>query len=159
MMKPVASSYPGTWFILNIASRIDPTLARWTKGRFTFVSLIGKKLAILTSVGAKTGKIRNTPLIYIPDGENIILIASRGGQPRNPGWYYNLLTNPKAKITVGEETRTYLAREVHGAERDALWKKAVALYSGYETYQKRAGERKIPVLVLTPFHEPHDSPP
>ena len=71
-------------------------------------------------------------------------------EPTNPGWYYNLRANPKAKLTIEGETKAYLAREAEGTEREAAWAKAVQMYAGFNVYQKRAGERKIPVILLIP---------
>ncbi len=146
-----AATPPGTWIVLNIAARLDPIMARRTKGRFTFATLAGKKMALLSTIGAKSGEVRETPLLFAQDGRNIILIASYGGQPKNPAWYYNLRANPEVKLTIDNMSKSYLAREAYDPERQILWEKAVKVYPGYNIYQKRAGERKIPVIILSPL--------
>jgi deazaflavin-dependent oxidoreductase (nitroreductase family) len=140
----------GTWYILNVSRRVDPALARLSGGRFSIASLIGAPLAVLTTVGAKSGLERTTPLLYVVDGDNVILIASYGGRARHPGWYYNLRANPEARLFIRGRERTYVAREAQGDEREALWAKAVDFYAGFAKYQERAGERQIPVMVLVP---------
>jgi len=105
---------------------------------------------LLTTVGAKSGQPRPIPLLYVTDGENIVLIASNGGSPRHPAWYYNLRAHPEVQLLVNGRTATYTAHEATGAERARLWRKAVDLYAGYETYQQRTRGRQIPVMVLTP---------
>lgn len=107
-------------------------------------------MGLLTTIGAKSRQPRTTPLLYTADGESIILIASNGGQPRHPSWYYNLRANPEITFLRGGREQTYIAREVAGDERAALWRKAAALYPGYNVYQQRAGQRQIPVILLTP---------
>jgi F420H(2)-dependent quinone reductase len=85
------------------------------------------------------------------DGENVVLFASRGGDTRHPGWYHNLKANPEVRFTILGSERRYRARVAEGEERERLWRKAVTTrYSGYDTYQERAGGRRIPVVVLEP---------
>jgi deazaflavin-dependent oxidoreductase (nitroreductase family) len=149
-VEKFAMSKAGTWCILNINRRVDPVLARWTGGRVAITNLIGAPLAILTTIGAKSGLERTTPLLYVPHGDDIILIASYGGNPRNPAWYYNLRAHPEARLLIHGLERTYIAREVKGREREALWAEAVGFYAGFAKYQQRAGDRTIPVLLLCP---------
>jgi deazaflavin-dependent oxidoreductase (nitroreductase family) len=104
---------------------------------------------LLHNVGAKSGKEYVTPLVYLPDGENYVIFASKGGAPENPGWFHNLKARPDVSIEVGEEKLDVLATEVTGEERDRL-------YSTQESQQPQFGEyaektdRKIPVVVLSP---------
>ena len=98
--------------------------------------------------GAKSGKSRTVALVYIKDGDNIALIASKGGNLRHPAWYMNLKADPEAQIFINGKVHNYIASQAEGDERDRLWQKALELYSGYEKYQKRAGDREIPVVVL-----------
>lgn len=142
------SSPPVAWLYLNIFPHIDRPLLRLTGGRVSLT--VGAPVLLLTTRGAKSGQLRTTPLVYVRDGDNIALIASNGGQPRNPAWYYNLRANPDAELTVGERSGRYLAHEAQGVERERLWRKAVALNPGYAVYQRRAGGRVIPVMVLVP---------
>ena len=104
-------------------------------------------MLLLDHVGAKSGKHRTSPLVYIRDGDDIVIVASKGGTPRNPSWFHNLRANPDTTIQVGGERRKVRARVATAAERDRLWPRAVDAYSGYEGYQRRT-QRKIPLVVL-----------
>jgi F420H(2)-dependent quinone reductase len=139
----------GTWIILHVFTPIDRVLLRLSRGRLSIVAVLVPSL-VLISTGAKSGLLRETPLVYLPDGDRIVLIASNGGQPRHPAWYHNLRANPEARVLVGGREGRYWAREAAGVERDELWLRAVALYPGYHTYQGRSGGRSIPVMVLEP---------
>ena len=109
----------------------------------------GKPVIILTYAGAKSGKIRKTPLMRVEHGGQYAVVASLGGAPKNPVWYNNLLANPHVELQDGAVKRDYLAREVSGAERDVWWDRAVAAWPDYSEYQKKT-DRVIPVFVLTP---------
>jgi deazaflavin-dependent oxidoreductase (nitroreductase family) len=142
----LVASRPGAWFYIHVAPKIDRPLMRVSGGRLGFA---GRRAGILRTVGAKSGLERTTPLLFMRDGENVVLIASRGGDTRNPAWYHNLKANPEVAFTILGEERRYRAREAEGAERERLWEKAVTKrYRGYATYQERAGSRRIPVIVL-----------
>jgi deazaflavin-dependent oxidoreductase (nitroreductase family) len=93
---------------------------------------------------------RTTPLVYTRDGENVLLVASRGGDVHHPAWYYNLLANPDVTFTVEGKERPYHARLATAMERPWLWKAVNRTYAGYATYQRRAGDREIPLFVLEP---------
>ena len=144
----VVASPPVTWLYLNVFPYIDRLLLRLTRGRISVTP--GQPMGLLTSIGAKSGQRRATPLLYTVDGDTIILVASNGGQPRHPAWYYNLLANSEVTFLHRGREQTYIAREVTGDERAALWRKAAARYPGYNVYQHRAGQRQIPVFLLTP---------
>ena len=116
--------------------------------------LIGGRLGhlpilLLTTTGRKTGRNRTTPLVYLPDGENMVIIASNGGSDRHPAWSLNLRAQPNAKVQVGPDTKAVVAREAQGEERERLWRDVVDLYHGYDEY-RRMTAREIPVVVLTP---------
>jgi F420H(2)-dependent quinone reductase len=104
---------------------------------------------MLATVGAKSGEPRSIPLLFIRDGDRVVLIASMGGAPRHPAWLHNIRANPRVRF-LGPRGTTgdYLAREAEGAERDRLWDEAVDYYAGYATYKVRAGTREIPIVVL-----------
>jgi deazaflavin-dependent oxidoreductase (nitroreductase family) len=144
----IVASRPVTWLYLNVFPAIDRLLLRLTRGRISVTP--GQPMGLLTTIGAKSGQRRATPLLYTVDGDTIILVASYGGQPRHPAWYYNVRANPEVAFLHGGRERTYLAREVAGDERATLWRKAAARYPGYNVYQRRAGQREIPVFLLTP---------
>ncbi len=110
---------------------------------------VGARMLLLDHVGAKSGKKRTAPLLYVEanDGADVAIIASKGGYPKNPAWYYNLKANPETTIQVGREKRTVRAREATGEERDLLFAEAQRRYSGYRDYAART-DRTIPVVVL-----------
>ncbi len=106
-------------------------------------------MLLLHHTGAKSNAARTDPLVYISDGDDLVLVASKGGHPRNPAWFHNLRAHPDAAVQVGRERRAVRARVAKPNERDRLWKKAVAAYGGYRTYQDRT-DREIPLVVLEP---------
>ena len=108
-----------------------------------------KQMLLLDHVGAKSGEKRTSPLLYIDDGPNLVLIASKGGNPKNPAWYYNLKANPDTTVQVGPDVRKVRARDAAPDERPRLWQKALDIYPTYESYQRRT-DRQIPVIVLEP---------
>jgi F420H(2)-dependent quinone reductase len=104
---------------------------------------------LVDHVGAKSGIRRTTPLAYVEDGDDIVLVASKGGHPRNPAWFHNLRANPDTTVQIGSERRAVHARVADPDERARLWPKAVAAYAGYRGYQERT-ERQIPLVILEP---------
>jgi deazaflavin-dependent oxidoreductase (nitroreductase family) len=141
-------SAAGRWYGIHIASRIDPPLLRLTGGRFATTSVLPTLL--LSVRGRRSGELRTVPLVYFTDGEDVILVASSFGRASNPAWYLNLVANPDVELTAGGVTAPYRAREATGAERDRLFALARANYEGYGSYQVLAGDRKIPVMALSP---------
>lgn len=142
---------------LDIADRIWPVLRR-AMGAHTAVyrvtnGAIGHRfpgappMLLLDHLGAKSGTKRTSPLVYVRDGDDLVLVASKGGNPKNPAWFHNLRANPDTTVQVGSERIPVRARVASDAERKRLWPKAVATYSGYRGYQERT-ERKIPLVVL-----------
>ena len=105
---------------------------------------------LLDHVGAKSGTKRTSPLLYGRDGDNYVIVASKGGNPKNPAWFHNLRANPETTIQVGSKRIPVRARAAEGEERDRLFEMMTRGYSGYADYQKRT-ERKIPVVVLDPL--------
>ena len=112
--------------------------------------LRGRPVIVLTSVGAKTGKLRKTALMRVEHDGEYAVVASRGGSAKNPVWYYNLKANPHVELQDGATTRDYEAREVTGDEKATWWKRALAVWPAYEGYQQKTS-RKIPVFVLEPM--------
>ncbi len=104
---------------------------------------------LLDHVGARSGKERTTPLTYFRDGDDLVIVASKGGYPKNPAWYHNLRANPDTTVQVGTERRAVHARVADPQERERLWPKAIETYSGYRGYQERT-EREIPLVILEP---------
>jgi F420H(2)-dependent quinone reductase len=110
----------------------------------------GIRMLLLDHVGAKSGTKRTSPLLYVEDGDNVAIIASKGGFPKNPGWFYNLKANPDTTAQIGREHRAVHARIAEGEERERIWGKAVRVYRDYESYATRSKGRAIPVVVLEP---------
>jgi deazaflavin-dependent oxidoreductase (nitroreductase family) len=106
-------------------------------------------MLLLDHVGAKSGTKRTTPLVYVDDSPDVVLVASKGGHPRHPAWYHNLLANPDTTVQVGAARRAVHARVATAEERKRLWPKAVETYSGYRGYQERT-DREIPLIILEP---------
>src|SRR5512140_3467862 len=140
-----ASSKPFTWVILNVASRFDPLLLRVTRGRFSASNLLGFSALMLTTSGARTGLPRSAALVFSRDSSRLVIVASRGGMDRHPGWYHNLKANPQAEVLLDGCSNLYTSHEATGEERERLWAMACNNYSGYFVYQKRAGDRQIPI--------------
>lgn len=115
--------------------------------------LRGRPVIVLTSVGARTGKLRKTALMRVEHEGRYAVVASMGGAPRNPVWYHNLMANPHVELQDGPTKRDYLAREAEGAEKDAWWARAVETWPDYAKYQLKT-TRPIPVFVLEPITLP-----
>jgi len=142
-----AASRTGAWLFLHVINPIDRRLLPLSRGRLSLA--VGAPVGLLQTVGATTGQIRRTPLLYRRDPDEIILVASNGGSPRHPAWLHNVKANPDVRFLSAEDGwRQYHARILHGEARAERWKRALDLYGGYQTYQQRAHEREIPVVVL-----------
>ena len=137
----------------------EPSASSWAReqvdlyersGGTDGTELNGKPVIILTSVGAKTGKIRKTPLMRIEHDGEYGVVASQGGAPKHPVWYYNLTANPHVELQDGPVRKDYRAREATGGDRASWWERAVAAWPDYAEYQKKT-TRTIPVFVLTPI--------
>ena len=107
----------------------------------------GAPLLLLTTTGAKTGKQRTNPLAYLPDGERVVVFASKAGAPTNPDWYHNLVAQPDVTIEVDGETRPVRARVTQGAERDELFSRQKQAMPGFADYEAKT-DRVIPVVAL-----------
>lgn len=132
------------------AVKINTALYRLTGGKLGGTMNKGKApVLLLDHVGRKSGKTRTAPLIYIEDGDNLGIIASRGGSDAPPAWYLNIKANPQITVQVGKERRQVVARESTPEEYERIWSQAVAVWPDYDVYTTRT-ERKIPVVVLEP---------
>lgn len=144
---------------MSLVDRSWPVLRRLMAGHTLIYRLSGglighrfpgaPPMLLLEHVGAKSRVKRTTPLVYVDDPPDIVLVASKGGHPRHPGWYDNLRANPDTTVQVGTSRRAVHARVATPQERKRLWPKAVATYSGYRGYQERT-EREIPLVILEP---------
>ena len=121
-----------------------------TRGRIRLN--VAVPIVVLTSIGARSGKRRETPLAYFTDGDDVVLIASNYGRVRHPGWYHNLLAHPECELHIGPRGGRFVAREIEGADRDRLYALAVdRLNAGFALYEHRtSGHRTIPMMRLTP---------
>jgi deazaflavin-dependent oxidoreductase (nitroreductase family) len=148
LMARFAQSRLGGLLFITVFPAIDKRVMPLTRGRVR----IGMRqpILLLHGRGAKTGQPRVTPLLYTPRGEDFVLVASKAGAERHPAWYHNLTAHPDVDVEVDGGLIPMSAHEAEGAERDELWRLVNDNYSGYDVYQRRAGARRIPVMVLTP---------
>jgi F420H(2)-dependent quinone reductase len=134
---------------MKLMSLANTWIFKASGGRLGAKFMRGAPVGLLTTTGRKSGAERTTPLIYLADGERIVLVASQGGMPRNPLWYDNLVAKPEVAFRTPQGERRYRARTADRAEKAALWLRLVAIYRDYDDYQKRT-DREIPVVVLDP---------
>ena len=150
-LQPILRAKPSSWFLARTLHHFDRPMLRLSHGRYSVTSLLaGLPVVTVTTIGAKSSQPRSLPLIAVPDGGNVILIASNFGQKHHPAWYYNLRAHPEVQLTYEGRTVAYTARETSGEERARCWQRAVDLYSGYALYEVRASHRHIGVFLLTP---------
>jgi deazaflavin-dependent oxidoreductase (nitroreductase family) len=135
--------------LINAGTAQHVRVYKLTRGRIwgTFPGYPEVPIALIDHVGRKSGERRTTPLIYMPDGDDVVLVASNGGAPKTPAWCGNLLAAPETTVQIGGERRPVVAALAEGDERARLWPKVVEMYPPYGEYQKRT-DREIPVLVL-----------
>jgi F420H(2)-dependent quinone reductase len=150
MPSPPPVPSPGSLGLraLNVLTRLHVAAYRRTGGR------IGRRYAgapvlLLDHLGRRSGARRTTPLLYLEDGEDLVIVASRGGSKASPAWWLNLEANPRTTVQVGSRHREVVARTASPEEKSRLWPRLVEMYSDYQTYQDRT-DREIPVIVLEP---------
>jgi F420H(2)-dependent quinone reductase len=134
---------------LRGASRLNVWVYRLSGGKWLGRFPSGAPVCLLTTAGRKSGRRRNVPLLYFRDGDDFVVVASQGGAPQHPGWYFNLQANPNAEVEIGRSRFPVVARNVGEEERVALWPRLVAIYPPYEAYQHRTA-RRIPLVRLSP---------
>jgi len=150
-VKKLAASRPGSWFFSYTLHHLDRMVVRLTRNQTSLTTILSRlPVLTITTQGAKTGKPRAVPLIGVPMGRDIILIASNWGRAFHPAWYLNLRKHPIVTMSHRGQTAEYTAQETEGDLRAACWGRAVEVYPGYEAYKRRAGTRQIPVILLTP---------
>jgi deazaflavin-dependent oxidoreductase (nitroreductase family) len=143
--RPVAKVYG------VIQEPLDRLVYRITRGEATASSWLGGvKITMLTTTGAQSGEPRTVPVLGLPDGDGMIVIASNYGRRGNPSWYYNLRANPRATIVFDGIRREVTARELSGAERERGYRLGEDISSGFTGYRRWAADRRIPVLRLEP---------
>ena len=145
---------------MPITGEYEPSTSDWARdnaelyiasGGKEGTELKGKPVILLTTIGAKTGKVRKTPLMRVEHNGEYAVVASLGGAPKHPVWYFNIKANPRVELQDGTETHDYEAREVLGDEKAIWWERAVEAWPDYAEYQRKT-DRQIPVFVLTPIH-------
>ncbi|TDC49563.1 nitroreductase family deazaflavin-dependent oxidoreductase [Jiangella ureilytica] len=142
---------------MPLTGEYEPSTSDWARkqaeeyeesGGTSALTLRGTPVVVLTSAGAKTGKLRKTALMRVEHDGEYAVVASLGGAPKHPVWYHNLKANPHVELQDATEKHDYLAREVVGDERELWWRRAVDVWPGYANYQTKT-TRVIPVFVLT----------
>ncbi|CAJ60268.1 MULTISPECIES: nitroreductase family deazaflavin-dependent oxidoreductase [Frankia] len=143
---------------MPLTGEYEPSPAQWVRDQVEEIessggtrgtSLQGLPVIVLTTRGAKSGKIRKTPLMRVEHEGAYAAVASLGGAPKHPVWYFNILSDPHVELQDGPVRRDYVAREVTGDEKAQWWERAVAAFPNYAEYQRKT-EREIPVFVLEP---------
>jgi F420H(2)-dependent quinone reductase len=132
------------------STRVHTAIYGWTRGRLgsRVPGFRDARIALVDHVGAKSGVKRTSPLIYLEDGDDVVVVASKAGQPTSPAWFHNLMAHPDTKLQIGGEARDVRARVASDEERERLYPKFAAVYPAYDFYERHAGRRKIPVVIL-----------
>jgi F420H(2)-dependent quinone reductase len=145
---------------MPLTGEYEPSTSDWARenaelymqsGGTQGTQMKGKPVVLLTTVGAKTGKLRKTPLMRVEFSGEYAVVASLGGAPKNPVWFYNIAKHPRVELQDGPDTGDYDAREVFGEEKAIWWQRAVEVWPDYADYQRKT-DRDIPLFVLTPIH-------
>ncbi|MBA9006563.1 nitroreductase family deazaflavin-dependent oxidoreductase [Thermomonospora cellulosilytica] len=161
MPKARPRAYDTAWFpkFMRIVGRVHVAVYRATGGlvgrRFHIGSawLRGVPVCLFTTTGRKTGRRRTMPLLYMRDGDRVIVVASQAGLPGHPQWYRNLQADPHVEVQIGRERHAMRARTADDAERAELWPRLLGVYRDFDDYQRWAGDRVIPVVVCEPVRE------
>ena len=139
----------GSWIISKVG-RWQTTVYELTGGRL-WNTFLGGPVAILTTVGRKSGLVRKVPLLYLKHGEDVVMTASKGGMTKLPIWYYNVVAADSVDIQIGSDKKTYRMREATSEEEVVLWPQLEEMYPDYKEYRQRTeGVRNIPVLIFSP---------
>jgi deazaflavin-dependent oxidoreductase (nitroreductase family) len=133
---------------LRLGSGAHTGVYRATGGKL-FGRMGKSPILLLNTVGRKTGRKRTSPLLYVMDGEDFVIIASKGGAAAHPAWYLNLRANPEATVEIGDREVQVEAEVADPEEKARLWQKMVEMYPAYDDYQRKT-EREIPLLILRP---------
>lgn len=153
--KPEGLDKPYVATIIKTMSRVNTAVYRWTGGLLGSTWRVGSAfpwgipVLLLTTTGRRSGLPRTLPLLFIEDGPNIIVVASKGGLPTQPLWYKNLIANPACEVQIKRRKMKMLARTASPEEREALWPKLVDHYPDYASYATWT-DRVIPVVILEP---------
>jgi len=134
---------------LRAMSALNVLVYRLSRGKWLGRFPSGAPVGLLTTRGRKSGQPRTVPLLYLADGQDFIVVASQGGRPEHPGWYFNLEADPGCEFTIGSQRFSVAAERVSEEERSRLWPRLVEIYPAYQDYERRTA-RKIPVVRLHP---------
>lgn len=138
---------------------VNTVAFRLSRGRAAAHVPGGAPICLVTTTGRRSGRRRTVPLLYLPyRGDEIAVVASHGGMSVHPGWYLNLLSDPRATVEIGADRRQMVARLATAAEQSELWPALTAVYPRFDAYQRRT-TRPIPVMILAPMSRAHDSRP
>ena len=149
-MRRVAGWRPMSLLFAWILPPIDRFVSRITGRNVTFAGLVtGLPVLLLTTTGAKTGVQRSTPVLYMREGDDLVLFASNWGLEHNPSWYHNLRANPKATVTLSGSTDDVIAHEVTGSQRDLYWQEGCRMYPAWNVYKTHAPHRECPIMILS----------
>lgn len=147
-LQAFAQTPLGGKLFISVFPAIDRRLIPMSRGRLSMG--FGQTFVLLHTVGARSGVERTSPLLATKRGDQILLVASKAGAPKHPAWLHNVRAQPDVEVTFDNVRRPMRARIVDaGPEHDELWSVVCDNYSGYATYQRRAGDRLIPVVELT----------
>jgi deazaflavin-dependent oxidoreductase (nitroreductase family) len=135
--------------VIKPMSKLNTWVYRLSGGRVGGRWVRGAPVMLLTTIGRKSGQPRTTPLLYLRDGDSVVIVASKGGMSHHPLWFHNLTANPDVEVEIGSERRPMRARRASDAEKAALWPKLIAMYRDFDDYQART-TRNIPVVILSP---------
>jgi len=150
-LRRFAASGPGSWLFSRILDPLDQLTFRLTKGRHLFSSLLSAlPVAMVTTTGARSGKIRTVPLLALPTDDGLAIIGSNYGQPKHPAWRHNLRAHPEGEVDVEGRRWLFRAVEVEDERRERIWERALQTYPGFSAYARRAAPRRISVFVLEP---------
>jgi F420H(2)-dependent quinone reductase len=135
--------------IIQLMTTLNVWAYRLTGGWLGGTFRGGAPVCLLTTIGKRSGQPRTVALLYLMDGDDIVLVASKGGMSHSPSWYHNMMAKPDVEVQIGSTTRPMRARRASDTEKAALWPRLVAMYRDYDDYQARTS-RNIPVMVLSP---------
>jgi deazaflavin-dependent oxidoreductase (nitroreductase family) len=135
--------------IIKWMSRLNTFAYKRSGGKIGGTFLRGAPVGVLTTTGRKTGQPRESPLLYLREGNRIVLVASQGGRATNPMWYLNLKADPKVSFQINREVLQLTARDATAAERDEYWPKLDAMYPDFKSYRSYT-DREIPIVICDP---------
>jgi deazaflavin-dependent oxidoreductase (nitroreductase family) len=143
---------------MSLSGEYEPSPEKWVRdqvaayeesGGTESTTLRGVPVVVVTSVGARSGKLRKNPVMRVEHAGSYALVASKGGSPEHPTWYHNLVTHPRVELQDGRDLRDYTVRVADGEERAEWWDRAVEVWPDYADYQEKT-DREIPVFVAEP---------